>query len=147
MKKSLDDLLDENLVEKFTSTQDQIIDLIQLSESDLKCANKIISEPDCIGWAYKIAYNSMLQASRALMFHDGYRAKTSGPFHKSTAQFIVAMHSDKITLTALNAFQKGRIERNRSQYEQADVISQSQAEFIIAQAKIFLADVKSILKV
>ncbi len=145
MRKSLQELLDEGLVEEFTSTPEQIQEQIRLAVSDLTAANIMISDSHLAEWAYKAAYNSMLSAARALLFSRRYRAKISGTPHKATVQFIQAEYGDKIDSTAISAFSKARLDRHESQYEQVGTITPNQAQFLTTQADIFLKTVKELL--
>ncbi len=70
---SFDRLIKANRIKVFQSNSKDINQLLQLAKRDYKTALKNLEDsPD---WAYSIAYNSILQASRALMFHDGYRPR------------------------------------------------------------------------
>jgi hypothetical protein len=70
---SFDRLIKANRIKVFQSNSKDINQLLQLAKRDYKTALKNLEDsPD---WAYSIAYNSILQASIALMFHDGYRPR------------------------------------------------------------------------
>ena len=45
---------------------------LDLAQRDADTALRMLKEKD-YDWAFNIAYNSMLQSIRALMFHLGYR--------------------------------------------------------------------------
>ena len=56
-----------------------------LAQRDLRTARKVIGEDR--DWGFAIAYNAVLQASRAYMFSQGYRpASTEG--HRNTLAFM-----------------------------------------------------------
>jgi len=63
---------------KFSSKQ--ISDSLALSKRDLKTSNKMLKDDQ--DWAFNIAYNAMLQASKALMYSKGFRP--SGISHHAT---------------------------------------------------------------
>lgn len=48
-----------------------VVKSLSLAERDLKTAKNVCEERD-YDWCLSIAYNAMLQASRALMFLEGY---------------------------------------------------------------------------
>ena len=59
--------------------------LLQLARRDYKTALRNLEDsPD---WAYSIAYNSILQARRVLMFNDGYRPRGSDQ-HATVVEFM-----------------------------------------------------------
>jgi uncharacterized protein (UPF0332 family) len=59
--------------------------LLQLAKRDLNTAMRNLEEaPD---WAYSIAYNSILQAGRALMFFTGFRPRGSEQ-HATVVEFV-----------------------------------------------------------
>ena len=58
----------------------QIFDCLALSKRDLNTAKKVLKENQ--DWAFNIAYNAMLQASKALMYSKGFRS--SGIGHHAT---------------------------------------------------------------
>ena len=68
-----DRLTKSNRIRPHRADQNEIKQLLQLAIRDLSTATRNLDEaPD---WAYSIAYNSILQAGRALMFFDGYRPR------------------------------------------------------------------------
>lgn len=90
MKKSLDDLLNNGTIEPFVSTNNKIKNEWDLAKNELYAAQKMLLDDDLLSWAYRAAaYNAMLQASRTLMFNDGYRSKSgSNSPHVAVVQFI-----------------------------------------------------------
>jgi uncharacterized protein (UPF0332 family) len=64
-----DRLIKTNKIKAYPAKQGEIEQLLQLAIRDLNTAGRNLEEaPD---WAYSIAYNSILQASRALLFSTG----------------------------------------------------------------------------
>jgi len=68
-------LLGKGLIKPFKPEPSQIKSRFDLAARDLKTAKQMLGQSR--DWAYNIAYNALLQASRALMFAEGYRP-TSG---------------------------------------------------------------------
>lgn len=64
-----DELLKKGLIKPFNAELSQVLDRMTLARRDIDAA-KGLANPD---WAYRIAYNAMLQAARSLMFAEGYR--------------------------------------------------------------------------
>lgn len=82
MKKSLQDLLDKELIEAFTSTT-QIKEKMTIAQADVQLARSKISSASGrdVDWVYAQAYNSMLQAGTALMYSKGYHPKKQSGAH------------------------------------------------------------------
>lgn len=68
-------LVSKGLIKPFKAEPSQIKSRFDLATRDLKTAKQMLGQSR--DWAYNIAYNAILQASRALMFAEGYRP-TSG---------------------------------------------------------------------
>ena len=67
-------------------------------------------------WAHNAAYNSMLQASRALMFAKGYRP-LSQEHHVAVIAFMNAVYQNKFGESVIQAFDRARKKRNKSIYD------------------------------
>ena len=78
-------LLSEGRIKKQPSKPSAIQDLLLLTERDARVAAQTLSvDPD---WAFNIAYNSVLQTSRAFMLNEGYRSR--GPEqHVTVVRFL-----------------------------------------------------------
>jgi uncharacterized protein (UPF0332 family) len=80
-----DRLLKFNRIKPHRPDQNEITQLLQLAKRDLNTARRNLDDaPD---WAYSIAYNSILQAGRALMFFTGYRPR-GGEQHATVVEFV-----------------------------------------------------------
>jgi len=94
---------------------------------------------DAPDWVYSIAYNSILQAARALMFYSGYRPRGSDQ-HATVVEFteerLGIAFTDQVRL-----FDQMRRKRHRVIYEIAGSISKKEAEQAIAFAKGFVANI------
>lgn len=146
MKKTLRDLLNEGLVEEFTSTPEQIENEMGVAKSDIESAKRMISDDHLSGWAHSASYNAILQASRALLFNRGYRTtRDSGQQHVAVIQFIQAEYSSEFPKTVLDAFSQARSKRHRSLYEIAGTITQNQAQGLLTNAESFVTIVDGIL--
>jgi hypothetical protein len=64
-------LLKTGRIQPYQARPSEINQLLQVANRDLVTAKKNLE--DATDWAYTIAYNSVLQASRALMLHEGFR--------------------------------------------------------------------------
>ncbi|MFU8773713.1 MAG: HEPN domain-containing protein [Anaerolineales bacterium] len=105
-----------------------------MAKRDLNTAMRNLEEaPD---WAYSIAYNSILQASRALMYFSGYRPRGVEQ-HATVVQFVEerlgVAFSNQVQL-----FDQMRRKRHRVIYEIAGSVSKKEAEQAITFAKEFV---------
>ena len=133
---SLSDLLRKGLIEKFESDADQVRNQVELARTDLASAKKILGIGDW-KWAYNAAYNAMLQAGRGLMFSKGYRPK-SEEGHVAVISFVNVVYSSKIPEDIRREFDRARRRRNEATYDQAGVISESQAKGLVEKAETFV---------
>jgi uncharacterized protein (UPF0332 family) len=118
--------LKNGLVEKYQSDEDQIRNEVEIAKSDLASAKHMLGIQEW-GWAHNAAYNSMLQAGRALMFSKGYRPR-SQEHH-----------------TAVISFEKARRRRNESLYDRAGSISETQGRNLVQFAEKFMGKTLELL--
>lgn len=131
---SYDDLEAEGLVRKAPIDQKRVMDSLDLAKRDIATAESVINESH--DWAYTIAYNAMLQASRALMFSLGYRPAGRNQ-HVSVVRFTeVAMGAEYEETVIL--FDRIRRNRHISVYDTPGTISESQAWNAINKARDLL---------
>lgn len=142
---SLSELLRKGLIEEFESDAEQVRNQAELARTDLASAKKILEIGDW-KWAYNAAYNAMLQAGRGLMFSKGFRPK-SQEGHVAVISFVNAVYSSKIPEDIRREFDRARRHRNEATYDQAGVISESQARSIVEKAGAFVNAAMEILRV
>jgi uncharacterized protein (UPF0332 family) len=82
---SYETLLRKRLIKSFNATKSQIDAQFELAERDYKTAKRMLGTSN--DWAFNIAYNAMLQATRALMFFEGFRPGSGEGQHKTTILF------------------------------------------------------------
>jgi len=93
---TLEKLLQERRIYRQKIASADILAVIARAERDIDSAQYMLErDPD---WAFSIAYNSVLQASRALMLSLGFRP-SSHEGHKNTFAFLRAVaEEDQRTL-------------------------------------------------
>ncbi|MGD1838324.1 MAG: HEPN domain-containing protein [Nitrososphaeraceae archaeon] len=140
---NLSELLKKRLIEKFESDPTIIKNEIEISKRDLKSAKKMleISEWE---WAHNAAYNSMLQASRALMFAKGYRP-LSQEHHVAVIAFMKAVYQNKFGEITIHALDKARKQRNESIYDRTNSVSENQSKNLVSKAEFFVTKTLEIL--
>lgn len=136
-----DRLLRSNRIQMHQASDTEIKQLLQLASRDLSTAKRNLEEaPD---WAYSIAYNSILQAGRALMFLEGYRPRGSEQ-HATVVEFV----EERLGIAYINQvrlFDQMRRKRHRVIYEAAGLISKKEAEQAIDFAEVFVDKIAAII--
>ena len=136
-----DRLIKSNRIKPHRANQNEIKQLLQLATRDLRTATRNLEEaPD---WAYSIAYNSVLQAGRALMFFEGYRPR-GGEQHATVVEFVEErLGTDYAAQVRL--FDQMRRKRHRVIYEVAGLVSKKEATEAIAFAGEFVEKIAEII--
>lgn len=97
--------------------------------------------PEDWDWGFSIAYNAVLQASRAYMYSRGFRPTTSHG-HKNTFAFMRAALGDELS-TVIGYFDRMRVKRNQAMYDVAGLITENEAKAILAHATQFVEEIRS----
>jgi len=137
-----DDLLKSGRIRREKISRAEVESALKRAERDLKTARKILAED--WDWGFAVAYNAILQASRAYMFAQGYRpASVEG--HKNTFAFMRAAmgkeHDELITY-----FDRMRNKRNQAIYDVAGLISETEAQSLFSKATDFVRLVRNVLE-
>jgi len=141
---SLERLLEDRMIARVLSSPQQVNEVLKVSERDLNVLKDNLKEGNN-DWALAIAYNSMLQAGRALMLSRGYRP--IGEYkHVAVVEFIKVELSDDLSRKLAFAFNKIRRKRHRVVYEQAGITTKREASEVIELAEEFVSRVKETLK-
>lgn len=109
----------------------QISDCLALSKRDLKTAEKVLKENQ--DWTFNIAYNAMLQASKTLMYSNGFRPSGIG-HHATIVEFAGIVLGNKYS-EIIDVFDTMRRKRNTAIYDIAGLISLKEATDAIKHAK------------
>jgi uncharacterized protein (UPF0332 family) len=145
MRTNLGDLLRNKMVAKVASSREQVETVIKVAERDLKAAKDNLAN-GYADWALNIGYNAMLQAARALMLSRGYRPVGEAK-HVAVIEFVKSEYSNQVPSQALYVFSKTRKKRHKAVYEEADIVSESEARTVINNAEKFVRAAKIILKI
>ncbi len=129
-----DELLGSRRVRREPISRREMRQVMALAERDLRTAQKI--GPEERDWGFAIAYNAVLQASRAYMFSQGYRP-ASADSHKNTFAFMrVALGQKHQSLVTY--FDRMRRKRHQAVYDQVGVITATEAKNMLAKAEDFV---------
>lgn len=134
-------LLRTGRIRAYAAQPSEIAALMQVAHRDEATAEKNLDEaPD---WAFSIAYNSVLQAGRALMFHEGYRPR--GPDQHATVVEFVDEKLGPAYGEQVRLFDQMRRKRHRVIYEVAGLISRSEAQQAIDFARKFVEEISDMI--
>jgi hypothetical protein len=116
------------LTEHQTSAQ-EIADLLAVADRDLgDCQVKDLSED----WQLAIAYNAALQLATAALAASGYRSARNAHHFRIIQSLALTVGADVKLVAHLDAFRK---KRNVSDYERAGLVSEKEAQEMVALAR------------
>ncbi len=131
------ELIAKGEIKKESIKPSQIIKSINRAEQDIKSAQTLLASNEVA--AFKLAYDSMLLAGRALVFAYGFRPRASGS-HKIVVDFSTdILGAEYRALTS--KFNKMRKKRHELVYEAA-VVSKTEAKNAIEAASKFIEHIK-----
>lgn len=136
---SYDELLKSRRIRRENVSQGEIDRALERAQRDLSTSRKIMSEDT--DWGFAVAYDAVLQASRAYMFAQGYRpASTEG--HKNTFAFMKAALGPG-DQDMISYFDRMRRKRNQAVYDVAGMISETEARNLLDSAEQYVAMVRA----
>ena len=136
---SIEDLVGRGSIHAFDAKREEIARAMEIARRDLAVAERTMAES--LDWAYTIAYNAVLQACRAYMFHCGYRpAAAEG--HRATIQFM-RLAVDEPQKKSVEYFDRVRRKRHRTLYDEPGLVSEREAKELLKGAGEFLAYVET----
>lgn len=137
-----DDLLKSGRIRRQRISQDEIDRALERAKRDLRTAQKVMAGD--WDWGFAVAYNAVLQASRAYMFAKGYRP-VGAEGHKNAFAFmrkaLGKRYDDLITY-----FDRVRNKRNQAIYDVAGLITETEAKNLFKQATDFVKLVRGLLE-
>lgn len=136
---TIERLLREGSIHPFSATPDEINKAIEIARRDLSLAESIVKESQ--DWCFSIAYNAVLQACRAYMFHLGYRP-ASAEAHKVTFEFMRLSVQGPLKET-VSYFDRARKKRHRTIYDEVGLVTEKEAEELLKKARQFLSYIES----
>jgi len=142
MSAKYEKLLNSGLIKPFKASGPQIRSRIQLAKRDIKVARTTMAHDR--DWAFSIAYNAILQATRALMFAEGFRAAAGEGQHKAAVQFAEIALGDRFQ-NEIHIFDKMRSKRHRVIYDASGLVSQTEARQAFDFAVKYVEMVEKIL--
>ncbi len=135
-------LLQKELIKKFKVASSQVKTQIDLAERDLSTARSLLKDKR-YDWSYNISYNAVLQATRGLMFSEGYRPANEAQ-HKTAIEFV-GLSLGRRFEDEIRFFDKMRVKRHQAVYDKAGIISESEARQALDFADKFVGMLTSVL--
>ena len=137
----LAELEGQGSIQKLPVDGNKVRDAFRLAERDLRTAKEVMKTDH--NWAFSIAYNAILQASRALMFSEGYRSHGTAQ-HVSVVKFVEAFLGDEFS-DSIIAFDRMRRKRHIAVYGAPGLISTTESENAIRRAEQLLSRIEGML--
>jgi len=138
-----DELLDKGLIKRVRISPSQVNDRLTLAKRDIKAAKTMMATDR--DWAFSMAYNAVLQATRALMLARGFRPAGGEGQHKVAVMFAEITLGEKFQ-DDIYIFDKMRSKRHRVIYDVSGLVSQSEARQAFYFAVRFVKTVEALLK-
>ena len=113
---------------------------MRICDRDLEKVEIIELGPD---WRLSIAHNAAVLAARAALAAVGYRTRKDGQHYLVLQSLAFTIEIDAATIRQLD---KLREKRNISDYERAGLVTEQEAEEMIALAKLLRHDVEQWLR-
>src|SRR4030042_5730343 len=138
----VDELLKSGRIHREKASPAEVKQALYCAERDLQTARTLIEQDQ--DWSFAVAYDAVLQASRAYMFAKGFRPARHES-HKNTFAFMrLAMGRDYEEL--MTYFDRMRNKRHQAIYETAGLITETEARNILEKAEGFVAMIREKLK-
>jgi hypothetical protein len=129
-------LTEEKIKTHQTSLQ-EIMGLFKLADRDLVDAQIESLSPDR---RYATAYNAALQLATIILVAAGYRTSKAGGHHWLTFRALPEIMGSQI-MDTVGYFDTCRVKRNKVDYVQADIISESEVIELIEEVIAFQKEV------
>lgn len=133
---SLENWLNEKLIEKHHTSAREIANLLHICDRDLEKANLTELGPD---WRLSIAHNAAVQTAKAALAALGYRARKEKQHYLILQSLAFTLKTDPAVIKQLDKF---RQKRNISDYDRAGLVTEQEAEEMIVLAKQLRNDVE-----
>ena len=132
MKRRYERLLRERRIRAHNTNPAEIASLFAVVERDLADASIEVLSADR---RFSTAYNAALQAATAMMYAQGYRTAGVG-HHRTTFEFLKATSVQEFGELA-DYFDDCRRKRNRADYVGVGYVSDTEAGYLLAEARRF----------
>lgn len=138
---SLKKWLDNSWLRKHKTDKQEIANLLQIVDRDLKDAKEKSISQD---WRFGIAYNAALKLCAILLAAEGYRPERTLQHYRTI--FAMPEILGKETMDDAQYLDTCRKKRNIAEYDQIGIVSETEAEELLKFAKILRKKVLEWLK-
>jgi uncharacterized protein (UPF0332 family) len=136
-------LLRHGLIHHYDGGREQATRQLALAHRDMTSARKLMAEDR--DWAFAITYNGVLQAGRALMLYEGYRATSGEGGHVAVIRFCEVYFGQRYR-GEMELFDRMRVTRNRVVYDVSGSISHHEAQEAFLFAESFVRRIAAIVE-
>jgi hypothetical protein len=126
---TLTEWLQQGWLTSHRTSRREIADLLALVERDLSASQVQGLDAD---WRFNIAYNAALQCGTAALAACGYRAAREAHHYRVLQSLALTIGLDPVTVAELDLYRR---KRNLGAYERAGLVSDQEAEEMVAHAK------------
>jgi uncharacterized protein (UPF0332 family) len=138
----LNELLKQGKIKKQAADRQYLDGLLAAAHRNFQAAQAVLS---CFNeTSFKAAYDGLLQVSRAIMLINGYRPDDGGQ-HRTTFLAAGMLLGEKLQPLIKRLDHYRRI-RNECVYQPADLVSNAEAEAILAAAREYWKEAKQYLR-
>ena len=123
---SLKDWLNSGWLVEHKTSSEEIRNLLGVADRDLTDCRAVGLSAD---WKMNIAYNAALQAATAALAVCGYRASRDSHHYRVIQSLAYTIGADKKLIVQFDKFRK---KRNIGGYEQAGLVSDKEADEMVA---------------
>jgi len=138
-----EDLLNKGSIKQIKASSWQVLSRLALAKRDIHTAQSTMTVDR--DWAFSMAYNAVLQATRALMFANGFRPAAGEGQHKTAVEFAEIALGEKFH-DDIYIFDKMRSKRHRVIYDALGLISLEEARQAFAFAVRFVKEAEQLLE-
>ena len=126
-------LVNEGRIQPHSTNPQEVRGMVRAARRDLRdAAVRSVSADRRFAVAYQVA----LGAARIVMFAEGYRPTGEGQ-HAAAFDFLAQMADAKLSAPA-GYFDRCRVRRHRIDYDQVNVVSETEADQLLSEATGFL---------
>lgn len=133
--------LESGRIQEHATSLQEIKDLFALVERDIRDASIKELSADR---RFATAYNAALQASKAIMYCEGYRPR--GLAHHMTVFKFLEIALGRDYKDVAQYFDFNRVKRHIIDYDKAGQVSEKEARELLEETKKFLKDLRKLIK-
>ena len=135
------ELLKTGKIKEHRASKEEIKHVLEIADRDIEFAQQAMAHN--WDWAFTIAYNAAISASRAYMYNLGYRP-SAVEAHKTVWIFLLESLPEEYH-KRIHFFNRMRIKRNKNLYDHVGLISETEVKQIIKSAQEHITLIKELI--